>query len=61
MRDGLDPTVLDQGIAFDENNNLWIKPTDTTASDRCPPLLQELNNQNGNEGSGNCGHKDDDP
>ncbi len=26
LRDGMKPTVPDQGIIFDENNNPWLKP-----------------------------------
>ncbi len=26
LRDGMNPTVSDQGIIFDENNNPWLKP-----------------------------------
>ncbi len=36
MRDGMEPTVADQGIIFDHNNNAWLRPDHQEKVDNWP-------------------------
>ncbi|PBK90134.1 hypothetical protein ARMGADRAFT_1083024 [Armillaria gallica] len=42
--------VPDQGIAFDKNNNPWIKPTDDSSPGEHSPPSQKLDDWKGNHG-----------
>ncbi|KAK0240619.1 hypothetical protein EDD85DRAFT_950466 [Armillaria nabsnona] len=44
MRDGMEPTVTDQGIVFDNNNNAWLRPDQADSSTIQPTLSQTITN-----------------